>query len=566
MKKLITAALSLFIAISALSQEKEAQLKFHSFKEASKESGTNLASQMMSDWRMASTGDVEAALIRVSFENISIAEAEQLKFNAPTNYCQTDISHLKQRNEVWLWLDPKDGTYITVQSPHSESGQYTVPVKLESKCVYDIVLKSDVKVPIFIITEPEGAVVRLETGQKATTPEPIQDVAYGKHTLRIYLGGQLKKTETIEVSKESVKFGPYDLRPTKLVKFTSDPSGAQIKINGEVRGETPVELNLPYDSYHVEAILSPTEIDTKDFTVDNLSANEIKLEPIKKKTFEVFASYGGQKVPAYLDINNKRQNTTSQSSYTLTLPIGKKYNMKMTYGAESKSRKIKIREDMNTSQEFKISAKNSIVWPWQREYDSDVAGVSAGYVQKQLVTKGEGEQLKENGIWDDSEGKWLSGMQFGFHFQPCFSWGLGVYSGLFYEVYFSWNDTYDYDTFVEHCLYMPVHAYYRIPFSKKIALSVHGGLGLNYSVHGAFSASDYEGAEDITDFYGQQGYPKRFNMGLEIGIGFRVGPVLINAQYSKGLNNHGSYESFGDFKTIQNKMSISASYVISAGE
>lgn len=137
----------------------------------------------------------------------------------------------------------------------------------------------------------------------------------------------------------------------------------------------------------------------------------------------------------------------------------------MTYGGNGKKRTIRVSRNMDVEQEFKIPARNSFVWPWQREYDASPVGFSMGYVTKQWVTSGEGARLKED-VWG-RENKRLHGLQVGLHFQPCFSWGLGLYSGLFYEYYMSWNEEMKeqgyMDHFQEHCLYMPIHAYYRLP-------------------------------------------------------------------------------------------------------
>lgn len=221
---------------------------------------------------------------------------------------------------------------------------------------------------------------------------------------------------------------------------------------------------------------------------------------------------------------------------------------------------------MGVEQEFKISARNSFVWPWQREYDACPLGFSMGYVTKQWVSKGEGERFKEN-VWGD-ENKKLHGLQAGLHFQPCFSWGLGLYTGLFYEYYVSWSDEMKengyMDKFQEHCAYMPIHAYYRIPFAKKVALSVHGGIGMDCGIHASFSSTEYENSEPVTDYYGEEGFPKRFNLSAEIGVGIRVGPVQVKGQYSKGLTDHKFYSDLGDYKTIQNKLSLSVSWVFSS--
>ena len=282
--------------------------------------------------------------------------------------------------------------------------------------------------------------------------------------------------------------------------------------------------------------------------------------------FQMFSSSYLEKLEDYIsDGMNGKLEGKSQKSYTQTLPIGKTYNMMMSCYGGSKSRKIKVKDDMELDQEFKISGRKSFTWPWEREYEAAPMGFSIGYVTKQWVTTGEGEQLKENIVWGGAYSKRLHGMQFGLHFQPCLSWGLGFYTGLFYEFYISSNEEYrdmgQYDNFVEHDMYLPVHAYYRLPFAEKIALSVHGGVGFDCGLMAKFTSTDYPDAEPNTDYYGLDYWPKRFNVSGEIGVSLRLGTVQLNFQYSKGLNDHESYSSLGNYKTVQNKISASISWV-----
>lgn len=562
MKRILFLISAMMLSLFAYSQNNQStQLQLHSFKESKSANGlANLGTLFQNGWPKDANGDKDCAWIRVRFENMPMDDAENVDFNfgnsAPLVEKRNRLK--EEENEVWLFVTPTKNAIMEARLDKYGTSNRLNNMQLEPKHAYDVVLKNDKTISINIITQPKGAIAILETGQKAETPATITDVTLGKHTLTISYSGSVLKRETIEVTEGNVKF-EYDLRPEKEITFTSDPSGATLFINGEEIGQTPQKIMLRYDSYNVEARLSPNETDSRAFTVSELSEDVIKLEPIRKKTFEAFATYNGKKVDADLYIDGKQEGS-KQSSYTLTKPIGKTYNMNMIYYGNSKKRKIRVTNNMNVEQEFKIAARNSFVWPWQREYDVSPMGFSVGYVSKQLVTEGEGEKLKENGVWDDGEGKSLHGMQFGLHFQPCLSFGLGFYSGVFYELYMSSSDNYDYDEFMEHCIYIPVHAYYRLPFAEKIALSVHGGLGLNYSVYGAYSTSD-DDLESFTDFYGKEAFPKRFNLAAEIGLGFRVGPVQVNAQYAKGISNHKSYESLGDYKTRQNKLSLSVSYV-----
>ncbi len=562
---ILTAICSVCIFLQANAQE----LVLKNFKLTSLNETTQTYNLLNSRgaWPDSQNGsDQPSALIRVTFENISLEEAAKIEYKVSPNMniCDKKFWEQDETKRFWIWVDSNvKNAYIEAILPGkgetAHSNRLDIPA-LEAKGIYEVTLMSEKKLTINVKTMPEDDVkVFIDGDFKGNANSDIPNIRIGKHELKVSYRGQERVNETIHVSESSISFGPYDFRERKTIEFKSDPKGAVLYVNGEEKGTTPLKLELPYDNYNIEAKLGPGEHDQQSITVNESSPEKIKLEPIRKKTFEAFATYNGKKVDADLYIDGKQEGS-KQSSYTLTRPIGKTYNMNMLYLGNSRKRKIRVTEDMDVEQEFKIAARNSFVWPWQREYDVCPVGFSMGYVSKQLVTKGEGQKYKENGVWDDSEGKSLHGMQLGLHFQPCFSWGGGLYSGLFYELYVSSNDDYDYNQFMEHCIYVPVHAYYRLPFANKIALSIHGGLGFNYSVYGAYSDDDNT-LEDYTDFYGEEAYPKRFNMAAEIGAGFRVGPVQINAQYAKGITDHKSYESLGNFKTTQNKLSISVSYV-----
>ncbi len=575
MKKFFLLISLIFSCVAHSQTVEKTQLQLHSFTENRSENGmANLFTLFEKNWPIDVNGDKECACVRVRFVNMATADAENVSFNFGNSApIKEKRNRLKEDNEVWLFVTPTDFAFMEARLDKYGTSNRLPNIKLEPKHVYDVVLKNDITVSINVITQPEGAVVSLETGQRSTTPATLSDITLGKHILTISNNGRRVKTDTIEVTETNIKF-EYDLRPKKSVRIKTDPAGATIVINGEKLTQlSPVEIELPHDNYHIEAILTSKERDSKTIRVNDYT-DEIILNPIERKAFDVIAIYEGSSVPADLYVNgqlykDKNGNAVRGAKrYSFNEPVGSKYKMKMSYYGDTKERTIKVKRDMNVDQIINIKPRNRITWPWQREYDSDVCGVALGYVQKQLVTKGYGEQLKENGMWDDGEGKWLRGMQAGVHFQPAFSWGLGLYTGLFWEMYISFNDNYDYNMYTEHDLYLPIHAYYRIPFSRSVALKIHGGLGLSYAIAGTFSQTDdYYGYEDYNDALGSDYFPGRLNCTLDIGISFRIKNVQINASYCKGFNNHKSYESIGeDYKTTQNKISISASWIISAGD
>ena len=574
MKRLWLILCWLSMAMLMMAQtENSSQLQLHSFQESRSAAGMdNLGAKFIQNWPKDANGDQDCAWIRVTFENMINADAEKVTFkfanSAPIEKVENHLAD--EEHEIWLFVTPTSNTFMEARLDRYGVSNRLSSLKLEPKHVYDVVLKNNKTMSINILTRPAGLHVRMvDTGEEAVTPATFVGVGLGKHQISISENQVQLKFDEIEVAEDNVKF-EYDLRKKKRITFKSDPSHAALFLNDEKIGETPLTIELPYDSYNILAQLGVNEMDSKSFTVSDHSESVILLEPIKKKTFSVYALYEGKPVAADLYVDDKMEDK-GKLSYTLTKPLGKTYQMMMNYAGGSKRRKIKVSKNMNIEQEFKISARNEFVWPWQREYNVAPVGISVGYVQKQFITTGEGQKLKENGVWDNGKNHWLNGFQAGVHFQPAFSFGLGVYTGLFYEFYFSKYheevDT-DYNEFQEHCLYVPLQGFLRIPFSRNVALSVHGGFGFNYSVSGAYKDSE-DAIADYTDFYGEEKeevpgdfYPKRFNVAAEIGVGFRVGPVQINAQYSKGLNDHKMHLSQGDMKTIQNKFSVGVSYMI----
>lgn len=564
MRKLLLLVLT-FFAIHAVAQT--TQLELISFKESTSADGmTNLSTLFKGkEWPKDVNDDKDCAWVRVTFQNMTLNDARNVTFDfgtsAPIKSIEDRLN--EEEREIWLWVTPSDFAIMEAKLTKYGASNRLHDIKLKPKSVYDVILKNNKTISINVDTQPQGAIVVMETGERAVTPATFTDVALGKHTLTISLNGQTKLQETINVSEENVKFA-YDIREKKNVRFVSDPSGAAIYIDGERIGNAPQTIPMPYGSYQVEARLGVGETDVKSITVSSLSSDEIKLEPIKKKTFEVYAIYNGNKVNADLYIDGKSEGI-GQASYTLTKPIGKSYKMQMNYYGNSKKRTIKVRENMPVDQVFKISARNSFQWWWQKEYDATPGGFSIGYVTKQYVTTGEGERYKED-VWG-RENKRMHGMQMGLHFQPAFSFGLGLYTGLFYELYMSDNSentgTQYYDRFIEHSMYIPLHLYYRIPFSNKVALSIHGGVGMDCGIYAQFKDSEDSNSEPSSDYYGEDYCPKRVNFSAEVGGGLRLGPIQLNALYSKGLNDHKFYTEFGKYKTIQKKLAFSISYVFS---
>lgn len=528
-------------------------------------------------WLKDADGNMYCALIRVVVDGLSRAEAEKVYFgfaqNTPAHPRQVEMNG--EQCVLNIFVTPTDeGTYIDAAlDGYGKSNRVNIPT-LKEKHIYTVTLRNNKKLSISFKTIPSNAVARLETGEKIFTPGTMNNIVTGRHYVTFTLNGKTVLTDTINVSDEKVHFD-YDLRPKKSVTFTSTPSNIELYIDDKFAGRTPLTKTLSYSTYKVEARKTKEEIDVRTINVSDFSDPNVKLSPSQKKTFSVYATHRGMPVKASLFVDYEQYGNEAANSYRLTYPLKQKVEMEMIYNGKKRSRTVKVKKNMDSNIEFKIPVGTQFQWPWQREYDARPIGVSVGYVNKQWVAS----DASYKGVlpWQasgyDAEGASLHGLQAGFHLQPCFSWGGGIYSGLFLELFYGSSSLsrlpgYEvepdmFDNYTEFNLYVPLHLYYRMPFSKDISLSLHGGVGMDCGLYNRLICSDNDNKEPNENFYGDPGMPSRFSFSAEVGVGFRLWDVQINAQYSKGLSKGGELK-LGEqtFKTVQNKLTIGVSYLI----
>ncbi len=192
--------------------------------------------------------------------------------------------------------------------------------------------------------------------------------------------------------------------------------------------------------------------------------------------------------------------------------------------------------------------------PWEN-YEPKALGIDFGYVTKQYESRIDNKKYTEN-IWGE-ENKWIHGLRIGMHGQPCFWWGLGMYTGIFYEYYYSATKGSSGSEYEEHSFYIPLHICYNFPFAEDISLFLRVGVGMDIGCSAGFG-------EQSSSFYnGADRHPRRINFAGEAAIDLRIKRIKISASYSRGLTDHAFYANMGDITTIQNKIAISLAFVFS---
>lgn len=231
-----------------------------------------------------------------------------------------------------------------------------------------------------------------------------------------------------------------------------------------------------------------------------------------------------------------------------------------------------------TIHHYDNSANQASINLWSGGYENNKIELIVGYVNKQWTSKYSIGTRYENFFGEKN--KRLHGMQFGMLYTPSYDWGLGLRTGAFFEAYFSVSNyvkARGWDNFTEGDMYIPLHASYRIPFTKNWGITFYGGMGFQWAIAGRYSqvrgySYDFwtgkrvEYGDSQAQSYGS-GWPRNVNWQAEGGLNLRFNHVVLNFTYSYGLTNHRMENSFDGGNTYeiaresrQDKMTFSVGF------
>lgn len=214
---------------------------------------------------------------------------------------------------------------------------------------------------------------------------------------------------------------------------------------------------------------------------------------------------------------------------------------------------------------------SSIEWPWEIDFDSRVMGFSMGYVQKKVDFYYNDDSKETTDLaWNYEPNAFTNGLRLGLHFQPCFSWGLGLYTGFFFEYYYSHTPSSNkatteeglladaYTSFSEKAISVPLHLYFRVPFSEEFALSFHGGINADYLFGATYKDSDGIWMT-YTPSYGTDVRYEHFNLEYAFGAGIQYEWALIEATWFNGITKNEKFATSNYTKALLTGFSINFS-------
>jgi len=142
----------------------------------------------------------------------------------------------------------------------------------------DVLLES-LSGSISISSNPSGSNVYLDSSFKGTTPLTIPNVPIGLHTIKLTKSGYNDISKTVTVSSGQTTTVSESLNSRSgSIKVTSNPSGANIYLDGTFKGTTETTLsNVPIGSHVIKITKSGYNDISKSVTVSSEKTNTITV-------------------------------------------------------------------------------------------------------------------------------------------------------------------------------------------------------------------------------------------------------------------------------------------------
>ena len=571
MKKISIVSLLLFMSLTGMLFSQGEQMRFdrQSWREVTGNIGT--AATAFIDWdNNLDPNEKETALIRIKVIDMSDEEALDLLVKISGGMAHpVNRTYNAQRQELQFFVTAGNAFNLSVHGRGTRSDIVPIPA-LTARHIYEISLQNLKKQQIMIKTIPSDVEIKLD-GERVYNNKAT--VSMGRHTIIFFRGGREIKREEIQVGDMNYSF-EFDLRQKYGVDISSEPTGASVKVyvgdSWKNYEKTPTRVYEPEGTYQM-IVSKDGMADTSWLVVgSDVSYKHVTLE--KRKKVEFFATYEGKRIESEFNIKRKDgvydPPSTSingkRSSFSLMLPYGL-YEVRMWNGNKEEKREIRVKDNSEIAYSFRLKQRRKFEWPWQKDFEPRFAGFSLGLTQGAYsAITDDGHYIDFNPAWGNYDSR-LAALQAGIHFQPALDWGLGLYTGLFYQYYLSGTMTSEksptengpldqtYTNYSEHEVMVPLHLYFRLPFSKTVALSFHGGPDVSY----AFLAR-YDDRDNMflswNPPYGEGFLHKHFNLSYSIAAGFQIKWAMIEAVMQNGITNHElDYGNGSDIITTKKK-------------
>ena len=130
---------------------------------------------------------------------------------------------------------------------------------------------------IDVNSSPMSAEIYIDGKHYGQTPNYINEILIGTHTLKLEKQGCATLSKTITIKENETLTVNEKLQTGKEITISTDQSGDKIYVDGNYLGISPITSNLSYGSHNIKAIRDGKEV-TKTMTVSQYGGdNSVKL-------------------------------------------------------------------------------------------------------------------------------------------------------------------------------------------------------------------------------------------------------------------------------------------------
>ncbi len=128
-----------------------------------------------------------------------------------------------------------------------------------------------------VISNPFNARVLIDGKYVTNTPATIEDLLIGEYKVLLRLDGFADITNTVTINENATTRINERLPAGMRFSVYSDPPGADLYLNDEHQGQTPVHINILYGDYKLRLELGDRDIQ-QNITLDKRSKNDWNFE------------------------------------------------------------------------------------------------------------------------------------------------------------------------------------------------------------------------------------------------------------------------------------------------
>lgn len=206
-----------------------------------------------------------------------------------------DVVELSTAAHAELWIDGKfeaKGSWkgfitygkhiVESRVPGCVASTLDIDFSATSEGKYIIVAPKPLTGTANFTSSPSGALVRIDGQEVGNTPIMIRDnLTVGSHYVEmIYNGASISKD--VEIEEGETTEVAFEFPAYTLVNVKTKPTNAQLVVNGEVLGETPLKTHLKEGSYNISVYAKKYRKLEKNVSI---SGNETSLDLRLKRQY-----------------------------------------------------------------------------------------------------------------------------------------------------------------------------------------------------------------------------------------------------------------------------------------